>query len=77
MPVGLRLKSYSDVFDRRGEKGVGDAGHGSRGVVLTVGERWVCGTSAGIRGFEASTGLVEGTELDRDLRKGHDLEDRK
>lgn len=77
MAVRLGLKTYSDVFDGRGEKGVGDAGDGSSGVVLTVAKVGIAGMGAGIVRFEPSTGSVEGTELDGDLGKRRDSEDRR
>lgn len=37
----LRLQSYTDVFDRAGEEGVGETREGTGGVELGVGEgRW-------------------------------------
>ena len=65
--VGLRLQSDPYVLYRPGDDRVGYACESSRRVVLGVGKTGVCGVVKGVGGFKASTGIVEASELDRDL----------
>ena len=60
----LGLESDTDVFDGARYDGVGDAGEGAGGVKLEVGKGGVERVGLCIGEFEASTGIVEGAELD-------------
>jgi hypothetical protein len=60
--VGLGLHADTDVFDRRGEEGVGYSREGAREVVLRVAE----GLGGAVGGFKGPFGVVEGAELDGD-----------
>lgn len=66
--VGLCLQADADVLYGAGEGGVGDAGKGARGVVLAVGEGF-CVVVFEVAGFEGAAGVVEGAELDGDLKE--------
>lgn len=65
-PMGLGLKTDTDVLDRAREDGVGDTGETSGHVVLDVGETGV-GVFLLVEGFQTPAGLMEGTKLHANL----------
>lgn len=67
----LGLQSDTDVFDRRGERGVDYTCEGSRSVILAVGQRSGGRARSQRRGetvlsLEVAAGVVEAAELDGD-----------